>query len=214
MARRRLALGILLSALFLIVVFSPVRELFSQAGFERLRAAVASLGALAPLGYVALYTGATVFCLPGSLLTLLGGSLFGPHEGFLWVWLGSNLGANAAFAVGRYLGSEAVKRLTRRRLPGLEKEVGKNGFHWVLGLRLIPIVPFFLLNYACGLSPVKWRDYLIATAIGMAPATYVFTSVGSYATGGKTDWSQPQYWVPFVIGVGVLLLPLFRRKSG
>src|SRR6266571_2047555 len=99
-----------------------------------------------------------------------------PARGALLKLLGANLGASAAFWVARLLGREGLHALLGDRLSaGLDRLAHQAGFAWLLRLRLIPIVPFNLLNFASGLTALPWRTYAAATAIGVIPATLVYT---------------------------------------
>jgi uncharacterized membrane protein YdjX (TVP38/TMEM64 family) len=178
--------------------------------FEALLHWIQAQGALAPAVYIVVYAAATVFCIPGSVLTLLAGSLFGTWFGLICVVIGANLGANLAFLVARKLGRQAASRLLRGKLPQVEVQMDRNGFTWVFWLRLVPLVPFFALNYACGLTPVRWSEYAAATFLGMIPACFVFVSLGALAgkaAAGKffdpRVWQDPAIWIMLVVIVGL-----------
>ncbi len=146
---------------------------------------------LPPGFYVATYVGATVLALPGTALTLAAGAWFGVGAGSVWTWLGATLGAFAAFAVARWLAADWVQQWLHRRgdrLASFSQNLTTKGFWLVLSVRLAPVFPFNLTNYALGLTPVAVRDYLLATAIGIVPGTVVYTWLGaagrSALTGG------------------------------
>ncbi len=169
--------------------------LFALAGlaalvFLPLRAwLLAALDALAALGmwalpaYGLLYVLATVLFLPGSLVTMAGGFLFGPLWGTLVVSLASTVGVASAFLLGRTVARPWVLRLAskHRRFPALDRAVAASGFKIVLLTRLSPIFPFNLLNYAFGVTSVRFRHYVLASWLGMLPATFFFVSLGSTA---------------------------------
>src|SRR5207247_702775 len=120
----------------------------------------------APLAFVAAYTIAAALDFSGLVLTLVGGAVFGFWWGALLNLLGANLGASAAFWVARLLGREGLHALLGDRLSaGLDRLAHQAGFAWLLRLRLIPIVPFNLRNFASGLTALPWRTYAAATAI-------------------------------------------------
>jgi uncharacterized membrane protein YdjX (TVP38/TMEM64 family) len=141
-------------------------------------------GAWAPLVFCALYAVCTVFLIPGSLMTLGAGAVFGFGWGLLWVTIAANLGANAAFFVGRFAARSRVeRRMTGHpKFAAVDKAVGREGWKIVGLLRLSPVFPFTLLNYALGVTGVTWRDYALASLIGMAPGTCLYVYLGHVVT--------------------------------
>jgi uncharacterized membrane protein YdjX (TVP38/TMEM64 family) len=125
------------------------------------------------------YVVGTVLAFPGLLLTLAGGLLFGTLLGGSLVWAGASGGALLAFVVGRRLGRSAVERFPRGgRLARFDRAVSGSGFSAVLFTRLVPVVPFNVVNYLWGLSGVSLRDYTLATVFGMIPAEFVYANIG------------------------------------
>ncbi len=140
---------------------------------------VDGLGVWGPIVFVLGYTVATVAFIPGSLLTLAGGAIFGLAEGTALVFVGASLGATAAFLASRYLVRGAIEKrvAAEPRFAAIDRAVGREGFKIVLLLRLTPVVPFVLLNYALGLTRVSLGDYVRAF-IGMFPATLLYVYYG------------------------------------
>lgn len=130
----------------------------------------------APLAYIAVYMGGCLIALPGLLLTVLGGLTFGTAKGTLYVIIGSNLGASLAFGLARLLGREFVEKHVKDPLDAIDRRLRDQGVLRVLQLRLIPIVPFNILNFACGLSGVRYAHFLIGSLIGMLPGTFVYVN--------------------------------------
>jgi uncharacterized membrane protein YdjX (TVP38/TMEM64 family) len=143
---------------------------------------VQDLGAVGAFAFIGFYILATVLCIPGSLLTLGAGLVFGVVAGSAYVFVGATLGATAAFLIGRYL----VRGWVTKRLAGNEKfqaideAVEESGLQIVLLTRLSPVFPFTLLNYAYGVTSVSLRDYLWG-CIGMLPGTVMYVYLGSLA---------------------------------
>ena len=133
--------------------------------------------------YIAGYILATVLAIPGSILTLAAGFLFGLPLGVVLVSAGSVLGAGAAFLVGRFFARDwvASKMEQQPRFAALDAAVGRRGFLIVVLTRLSPVFPFNLINYVYGLTGVKFRDYFFATWIGMLPVTVLYVYIGSAA---------------------------------
>lgn len=141
------------------------------------------LGAWGYLVLIAAYVVATVLFLPGSILTLAGGFLFGVIGGTIAVSAGSTLGASAAFLVGRYLARGVIEKKVsgNAKFGAIDEAVGNQGFKIVLLTRLSPIFPFNLLNYAFGLTRVRFGSYVLASWLGMIPGTVLYVYLGSTA---------------------------------
>ncbi len=139
---------------------------------------VDGLGPLGPVVFVAGYAIATVAFVPGSLLTLAGGAIFGLAKGTLTVFVGASLGAIAAFLVSRYVARGAIeRRLAGSRFAALDRAIEKEGRKIVFLLRLSPVFPFVFLNYALGLTRVRLLDYALA-CFGMLPGTLLYVYYG------------------------------------
>ncbi len=149
---------------------------------------IAQAGALAPLLFMLAYIISTVLFLPGSLLTLLGGVLFGPVMGTVYSLSAATLGAMLAFLIARYLASDWVAQKSSGKLQQLIKGVEAEGWRFVAFTRLVPLFPFNLLNYALGLTRISFSQYSIATCIFMLPGAVAYTYLGyagkELATGG------------------------------
>jgi pyruvate/2-oxoglutarate dehydrogenase complex dihydrolipoamide dehydrogenase (E3) component/uncharacterized membrane protein YdjX (TVP38/TMEM64 family) len=141
------------------------------------------LGPWGPVFVACFYIIAAVFFVPGSVLTLAAGFLFGVIIGTVTVWIGANLGACAAFIVGRAIARDYVKQkvASNPKFAAIDEAVGKEGFKIALLLRLSPVFPFNLLNYALGLTKISFGKYVLANMIGMAPATVMYVYLGSAA---------------------------------
>jgi uncharacterized membrane protein YdjX (TVP38/TMEM64 family) len=144
---------------------------------------IRGLGPLGPLIFVLLYVVATVLFVPGSILTLGAGFVFGVVRGSILVSISATLGAACAFLVGRYLarGWVAGRIEGNPKFKAIDEAVAREGWKIVGLTRLSPIFPFNLLNYAFGLTKVKLRDYFFASWVGMIPGTILYVYVGSLA---------------------------------
>ena len=143
-----------------------------------LQAWVEAAGAAGPLLFMALYAVATVLFLPGAVITLAGGALFGPLWGTLWNLTGATVGAALAFLIARYLGADWAARRTGPRLQRLTDGVASEGWRFVAFVRLVPLFPFNLLNYALGLTRISFLTYLLATWAFMLPGAFAYTWLG------------------------------------
>ena len=157
--------------------------------------------------FVAVYIAATVLFVPGSILTLGAGFVFGVLQGTVYVSIGSTLGATAAFLVGRYFARDwvAQKVAGSDRFKAIDDAVGREGWKIVGLTRLSPIFPFNLLNYAYGLTKVDLKGYFFASWVGMLPGTVMYVYIGSLAGSIATLGSQDRSTLEWILyGVGLV----------
>jgi uncharacterized membrane protein YdjX (TVP38/TMEM64 family) len=186
---------------------------------------VGGLGAWGPLIFIAIYILACVLFLPGSVLTLGAGVLFGVIKGSIIVSISSTLGATCAFLVGRYLARDWVgkKISSNEKFQAIDDAVAREGWKIVGLTRLSPVFPFNLLNYAYGLTRVSLRDYFFASWVGMMPGTIMYVYIGSLAgevaklgSEGRTRTSAE--WALYIVGliatvVVTVLITLIARAA-
>ncbi len=139
---------------------------------------VQSAGFAGPLVFMLVYIVGTLLFLPGSVLTLAGGALFGPVLGTLYNLTAATIGAALAFVLARYLAADWVKRKTGGSLKQLADGVENEGWRFVAFVRLVPLFPFNLLNYALGVTRIKLSHYIVATYIFMLPGAFAYTYLG------------------------------------
>ncbi len=166
---------VLLGAISLALILGPP-------DIAALRSRVDAAGVWGPAVFFALYLGLSLIPCPKALLTAAGGALFG-----LWAGAGLSLaaaliGAVISFGLGRLLGREAVDRLIRGRLARVDELLSNRGLSAVLLVRLVPLVPYIAINYASGLSGVKFRHYALGSALGMVPGSLAYAALGAYGT--------------------------------
>ena len=174
---------------------------------------VDTLGVWAPATFVLAYVAATLTFVPGSLLTMTAGAVFGLVEGTFYTFVGATTGSALAFLTARYLARDAIQRRLLRypKFAAIDKAVGLEGFKIVLLLRLSPVFPFNFLNYALGLTTVTFRAYLLG-AIGMLPGSAVYAYYGMLAgdvfalAGGVPSNSGVSYYVTMVLGLVATVL--------
>lgn len=131
------------------------------------------------IGAVLVYTAATAISFPaGVLLTLAMGLLFGRWVGTAAVVLAASVGATLAFLAARYLFADAARRRMGPRLQRLARGFERDAFNYILFVRLVPVFPFWLMNLVPAFTPVSARTFFVATAIGIAPGTFVFVNLG------------------------------------
>lgn len=188
-----------------------LREHFDAAA---LQAWIEAAGSAGPLLFVALYTVATVLFLPGAVITLAGGALFGPLWGTLWNLTGATVGAALAFLIARYLGADWVARRAGPRLQRLNDGVAAEGWRFVAFVRLVPLFPFNLLNYALGLTRIPFLAYVLASWVFMLPGALAYTWLGHAGrealAGGKGLIGN--IGIAVALLAAVAFLPRFVRK--
>jgi uncharacterized membrane protein YdjX (TVP38/TMEM64 family) len=170
------------------------------------------LGAAGPIAFVAVYALATVAFVPGSILTLTAGAIFGLGRGTLYTMIAATCGASLAFVVSRYAVRGLVERrlATHPRFAAVDAAVAREGRRIVFLLRLSPLFPFNLLNYALGVTSVRFRDYVVACA-GMLPGTLLYVYYGKLAgdvaraAGGLTPERGAAYYALLVLGLAATI---------
>jgi len=171
---------------------------------------VVSMGFYGPFIFMLIYMVGTIFFVPGSPLTLLGGLLFGPVRGTIYTVIGASIGASLAFLFSRFLGKDFVDKILKNKFKKLEEydeKLVNNGFLTTLFLRLVPLFPFNGLNFALGLTKMKFKDFALATLIGIIPGSFILASIGGAA-------SAPGPMLYGFIGLFVLLglVPLGYKR--
>ncbi len=149
-----------------------------QLNIAALTESVRQAGAAGPLIFIVFYTIATVFFLPGSVVTLAGGVLFGPVLGTLYNLTGATIGAVLSFVIARYLAAGWVETKSAGRLKQLKQGVEAEGWRFVAFVRLVPFFPFNLLNYTLGLTRIPLLSYTLASFIFMLPGAIAYTYLG------------------------------------
>ena len=174
---------------------------------------IRDLGAIGPLVFAGIYVIAAVALVPGSILTLGAGVVFGIVKGTLVVIVSATLGATAAFLVGRYLARDwvASKIKGNEKFQAIDRGVAEEGWKIVGLTRLSPVFPFNLLNYAFGITRVSLKDYVLASFFGMLPATLMYVYIGSLAgdlaTLGAADRSRtPGELLLYAVGLVATIL--------
>ncbi|MFO7603343.1 MAG: TVP38/TMEM64 family protein, partial [Gammaproteobacteria bacterium] len=175
MRNKMIRFGLLALLVAGIVTAVINREHFDAAALEQW---VNNAGAAGPMVFILIYVLGTVFFLPGSVLTLAGGALFGPVFGTFYNLTGATVGATLAFLIARYLAAGWVERKTGGRLKQLKEGVEGEGWRFVAFVRLVPLFPFNLLNYALGLTRIKLSHYIIASYVCMLPGAIAYTYLG------------------------------------
>lgn len=204
MSQKRFNVKAVLGIAVLLLVAFVARFVDIRAFLEYVR----SMGSFGALIFACVYVLATVSFIPGSLLTLGAGAIFGVVMGSLVVSAGSTLGAAAAFLIGRYFTRDWVSKKIagNPKFKAIDDAVAAGSFKMVILIRLSPIFPFNLINYAFGLTKVRFKDYLLASWIGMMPGTVMYVYLGSVAgdltsIGTKHGSKTPVEWMLYGLGL-------------
>ncbi len=181
------AVVLVVSAFLIAIRFLPIREALENASSR-----IDSLGFWGPLAFISLYITCTVLMIPRSILSVGAGLQFGLLPGFLWVILGANLGASLAFIISRYLVRNAVERWLKDRanFQTIVRAVDGDGWRIVALTRLSPVFPFALVNYAFGVTKIRWAHFAAGSFFGMLPGTMLLVSVG-YVTDLASEAGEP-----------------------
>lgn len=208
----RLALGLLIAIAAVWLAFN--RERFDPRLIE---SAIHDLGLLAPLGHVVLFALGTILFVPGVIFGLVGGALFGPFWGAVLNLTGATIGATVAFLVARYAAADWIRRKAGGRLDRLITGVEAEGWRFVAFVRLVPLFPLNLTNYALGLTRISLTHYVLASLVCMVPGTVAYTwlgHAGREAAAGNT--AAIRYGlIALALLAAIAFLPrLYRRLRG
>ncbi|TVQ57503.1 MAG: DUF547 domain-containing protein [Phycisphaerales bacterium] len=194
-------------------------------GITRMEAWIESLGGWGPAMFALIYIVAAVAMIPGGLLTIAAGAIFGLLWGFIAVSVGSTIGASIAFLIGRYVARNTVKEQTAKypKFAAVDRAIDEGGWKIIAMLRLVPMFPFNVGNYLLGLTPVKFWHYVLASWIAMMPGTLVYVYLGHVgrksveAAAGEAAL-HPLEWTLMIVGfliavaVTVYITKLAQRK--
>lgn len=208
-------LAIILAGLYYLSHYSAWAPYFA---LSSIRSVVEMTGAWSYIVFPVLYGLLVVMFVPGTVLTFIGALLFGTLQGSLVNLIGATFGACLCFWLSEWLGRGLVKTLMRGRFAKLNRKLEQNAFRTMLLLRLFPVFPYLGINYAAGLSRIRFHDYFWATLVGMIPGvfvyTYLFSTLGRVVLADGISWGMLtwQTVLPLVLFVLLLLSPyLFRR---
>ncbi len=201
---------LLLAAMIVLLVLAKVFGLGHRLG--ELRGWIHSLGPWGPVVFVFLYAAAALAAIPGSVLTIAAGALFGSVIGVLVVSIGSTLGATAAFLISRYFARDAISRWLshNEKLRKLDAMSEKHGAIIVAITRLIPLFPFDLLNYGFGLTRVRFWTYFWWSWLCMLPGTILYVVGADAFTKGLQKGEVPWPLVGSLVAAAVLVIVLVR----
>ena len=214
---------ILILALFVaIVILIKFFDLDSYISFENLKAQKDTLAlhveqnyALSMAIFIITYVLSVAFLLPfATVLTLGGGFLFGAFFGTLFSTIGATIGAVFAFLFARYIIGEKLQEKYKKQLSKLNKEIETNKYQYLFSLRFLPIFPFFLVNFLCGITKLDLRTFIITTYFGIIPGGFVYTYAGSRLAhiNSLQDIFTKEILFAFILLGTLTLLPVLIKK--
>ncbi|WP_084479750.1 MULTISPECIES: TVP38/TMEM64 family protein [Nesterenkonia] len=193
--------------------FTAAALLLPLPALEEIRSLVAGAGWWGPFGFGIGYAALTLAPVPKNVLSIGAGVLFGFGPGLLIVYVAAMAGASAAFWLGRGLGREAVERFTGTRVAKVEAVLDRHGFAAVVGVRLVPVLPFTAINYSAGLTSLGWWPYVMGTLIGIIPGTASYLALGAYGfeSGARAELAAAALGVLTLAGIAYAVR--VRRRS-
>lgn len=201
--------------LFIICVLATAITAYYLGGIspDVIKSWLKNSGIWAPVTYVVIYVIATILVLPSTALNLTGGAIFGPWLGTCWTSIGAIVAAIAAFIFARTIGHDAVAKRLAGRWQAIDAEIRQGGVYYMFAIRLLPIMPYGLVNFAAGLSSVSFKDYLIGTILGTIPSVLPFVLLGSSGLKAiRTGEVMPLVGALALLGMLVAGSTWYRRR--
>jgi uncharacterized membrane protein YdjX (TVP38/TMEM64 family) len=188
--------------------------LFSGASSQSVQAIISSFGLFAPVAYIAAFALLPVVFFPVAILAVAGGLLFGLGLGSLYTLLGASINCALMFLLSRSVGRAKIQSLVERHVSPvwqerLSQSSGRNGFFLLILLRLIPAVPYGLINYAFGLTEMRFGPYMVASMIGIIPGALIFINLGDKAL----DVTSPAFWIAVGLIVALFVVTLILGRQ-
>ncbi|MDP5275793.1 TVP38/TMEM64 family protein [Chengkuizengella axinellae] len=202
---KKLLLFALLVAVGITILFVFDLRRFTP---ENIRDFILSFGVWAPILYIFLYTVRPLIFFPAIVLTLSGGYTFGPWWGTLYDLIGATMGACLAFIIARTLGRETIERWLGDKIKKMDDISEEKGFKTILFIRLVPLIPFDVINYGAGLSKVKLKDYALATLIGILPGAFAYNYLGASFHNFSTE-----FYFAIALVLILMLVPTIYKWS-
>lgn len=180
---------------------------------ENLQLWLKQAGIFAPLVYIFLYIIGTILLLPSTPLNLSGGAIFGTFFGTIWTSLAALIAAVIAFYFTRTIGRELVKEKFAGPWEAINSEITQGGIFYMFAIRLLPILPYGLVNFVAGLTSLTFKDYMIGTTLGVIPGILPFVMIGSSGvTAIKTGDFFPLLFALFLTGMLVGVATWYRKS--
>ncbi|MBI5681769.1 MAG: TVP38/TMEM64 family protein [Deltaproteobacteria bacterium] len=202
--------------LLTIIILTRLTGLDRYLDKDLFQTGVKGFGMWGPLVYILIYSITPSLFLPGIPVTIAGGLAFGPFYGTIYAIIGATIGASIAFLIARYFARGFVENLLKGRFKTIDEEVEKKGWLFVAITRLIPVFPFNLLNYAFGLTKIRFSHYVIASFIFMLPATAAYVVFSSSIFDVLKGKVSREMVIGIILITVISIIPVLykRRKHG
>ena len=211
-------LGVIAVALFVLIRFTQVGNYLNVDEFvknkQKLLALVEKNYVVSVLIYIFLYIAVVALSIPGAtVLSLLGGFLYGPVRAVIYVNIGATVGAFLVFLAARFFLGEMIQTKWGEKLERFNREIESYGKNYLLMMRFIPIFPFFLINLFAGVSTVRATSFLWTTSLGIIPGSIVYTYTGfAVSCVGLAEGIPLQIYIAFVLLALISLFPVIFKK--
>lgn len=179
---------------------------------ENLQLWLQQMGVWAPILYILIYSIATICILPSTPLNLTGGAIFGSVWGTVWTSIAAILAAVLSFGFSRTIGRKLVEQKLAGKWENIDREMHQGGFFYMFAIRLLPLIPYGLVNFAAGLTSIKFRDYFLGTLIGTVPGILPFVMMGAGLTALKQGDVLPMLVALALTGMLVGTATWYRRR--
>ena len=202
-------------AIGLFCIIATVIGIVLLSGIDRyqLQLWLHQMGMWAPVLYIFIYSIATICLLPSTPLNLSGGAIFGAVWGTVWTSSAAILAAVLAFGFSRTIGRSLVERKLAGKWESIDREMQQGGFFYMFAIRLLPLIPYGIVNFAAGLTSIKFRDYLLGTLLGTVPGILPFVMMGAGLTALKQGDVLPMLVGLALTGMLVGTATWYRRRS-
>jgi uncharacterized membrane protein YdjX (TVP38/TMEM64 family) len=204
---------ILAIALFCIIATVAGIYLLGGINQQQLQLWLQQMGIWAPIIYILVYAIATIFILPSTPLNLSGGAIFGSVWGTVWTSIAAVLAAVLSFGFSRTIGRKFVEQKLAGKWQSLDREMEQGGFFYMFAIRLLPLIPYGMVNFAAGLTSIKFRDYFFGTLLGTVPGILPFVMMGAGLTALKQGNVIPILVALALIGMLVGTATWYRRRT-
>lgn len=201
-----LVIGLLLGLFF---VFRLLNIDFSNMNEEDFKAWVESLGFWGPVLYIIIYVIRPLILFPAGVLSATAGVIWGTALGFFYLQIAANISSTVEFIIARYFAREAIEKVIKGKMQSIDEKIEQNGFLTVLLIRLIPNVAWDIQNFSLGLTKVKFKDYFLATLIGIMPGSFAFVFFGASLI--KVLFDPKNLWM-IVVGI-LFFVGLFQFQK-
>ena len=204
--------SVIVVVLILLFLFTPLKIVFD---FNLFKSFIKQYEGYVEIIFITIYTALTIIGIPGTILTIVGGCLFGLWRGTLISIISATLGALFAFLAARYLLQNLAQQKFERnkQLNKFQTAVLDRPFSFVLTTRLIPISPFNLVNYLFGLTAIDWTDYTIATFVGVIPGCFAYTWLGKSGEQAMMGGDRFSFFMALTFLALLSIIPLFYRRT-